>query len=207
MKRTIVVLVTLAVVGMSYATPIVYNASFELPDAEAASPTDEAWFPTIVDQGGAGWEFFGSLVGVLKETGNDSPLSYDILAVDGTQMGMTFNPGDEIAQTIHGFDIGQLYSIEWSERARTGYNTYQWTLMDTDTLVASHEVSDGAWTHQSVEFTATSTSHRLRFYQSAGGDGTCFIDDVSITAIPEPATFGLFGILGGGLLWVRKRMK
>jgi hypothetical protein len=31
------------------------------------------------------------------------------------------------------------------------------------------------------------------------------IDDVSITAIPEPATLGMVAMLGGGILWIRKR--
>ncbi len=30
-------------------------------------------------------------------------------------------------------------------------------------------------------------------------------DDMEIVAIPEPATLGLFALLGGGMLWIRKR--
>ncbi|RKX34512.1 MAG: hypothetical protein DRP64_20010, partial [Verrucomicrobia bacterium] len=29
--------------------------------------------------------------------------------------------------------------------------------------------------------------------------------DVTITPIPEPATLGLFGLIGGSMLWIRKR--
>ncbi len=30
-------------------------------------------------------------------------------------------------------------------------------------------------------------------------------DETVVSAIPEPATLGLFGLLGGGMLWIRKR--
>ena len=37
------------------------------------------------------------------------------------------------------------------------------------------------------------------------GFQTWLIDDLTIDAIPEPATFGLFALMGGGLVWMRKR--
>jgi len=40
------------------------------------------------------------------------------------------------------------------------------------------------------------------FLQGAGGT---YVDNVDLVAVPEPATLGLFGLLGGGMLWIRKR--
>jgi len=31
-------------------------------------------------------------------------------------------------------------------------------------------------------------------------------DDIQIEVVPEPATLGLFALIGGGMLWIRKRM-
>ena len=197
MKRTIAMLITLAVAGMTFASPIVYNASFEVPDTP-----NEWWEPTLADQGGTGWDFFGGAfhAGVAQDN-NAAFAAFD--AVDGTQMGSLWCGGDEIAQTIHGFVIGQTYQIEWSERARQGYTGGLWVLMDGVTVDAAHAVSDASWAPKSVDFTATSTSHRLRFFHSGGWDTMTHVDAVSV--VPEPATMGLFGLLGGGLLWVRKR--
>ena len=38
-----------------------------------------------------------------------------------------------------------------------------------------------------------------------GGEGI-IVDDISVTAIPEPATFGLVFLMGGGMLFARKRL-
>jgi hypothetical protein len=46
-----------------------------------------------------------------------------------------------------------------------------------------------------------SNSH---IFMGAAGNGSYF-DDLTVTVIPEPATLGLVALLGGGMLWIRKR--
>lgn len=46
-----------------------------------------------------------------------------------------------------------------------------------------------------------SNSH---LFMGTAGNGSYF-DDLSVTVVPEPATLGLFGLLGGAMLWIRKR--
>ena len=72
--------------------------------------------------------------------------------------------------------------------------------------MADHAVSiNGAWTEQTVQFTATAASHNLRFYNSGAYDQMEFIDAVSIVeVVPEPMTMILLG-LGGMALIRRKR--
>jgi len=40
---------------------------------------------------------------------------------------------------------------------------------------------------------------------NAAADGAYQLGAVSFEVIPEPATLGLFALLGGGMLWVRNR--
>ena len=60
------------------------------------------------------------------------------------------------------------------------------------------------WTGQTVQtdVTATRAGGVLQVHVQAAG---VWVDDMDLTVIPEPATLGLFGLLGGGLLWTRKR--
>jgi hypothetical protein len=39
------------------------------------------------------------------------------------------------------------------------------------------------------------------------GGGTMRFDNANLTVIPEPATMGLVGLFGGGLLIIRRRLK
>lgn len=170
--------VALVAAAASYATPVVYNASFEAPDT-----SDQTWEPTVGDQGGAGWDFFPGAyhAGVVQE---NNFLFADFAAADGEQMGTVWSGGDEIAQDVANMVVGQTYIIAWSERARQGYTGNLWVLMDDATIDAAHAVSDAAWATRSVEFTATDTSHRLRFFQGGSGDTMTHIDAVSIVEKP-----------------------
>ena len=47
---------------------------------------------------------------------------------------------------------------------------------------------------------ANATYWRFVFEQSATESGAVFLDDVTVTAVPEPATVGLLGIAGGLML-------
>lgn len=51
----------------------------------------------------------------------------------------------------------------------------------------------------------------LKFENTTGGGGspwerTGLVDNVSVTAIPEPATMGLLAAFGGGLLFIRRKL-
>lgn len=51
-------------------------------------------------------------------------------------------------------------------------------------------------------------NHRDALGYDPGPDGTwadMYVDNLQIEVIPEPATLGLFALVGGGLLWFRKR--
>ena len=193
MSKKIITLTVLAGASMAFADPILLNGSFE------ATPTAVR---TIEEGVVDGWDYSPGFEKGLMPA-NEGTFALGVPADDGNQFAYLWVPGNEIAQTISGFVIGQTYQIGWSERARPTYTGNLWVLMDGVTIDASHAVSDASWAPKSVNFTATSTSHRLRFYHNGDWDTMTFVDNVSV--VPEPATLGLFGLLGGGLLWIRKR--
>ena len=193
MKKKVAILVTLATVSASFALPIVNNGSFE--ETQTAVRTIQEG---VVD----GWDYSpGFEKGLMPAY--EATFAFDVPADDGNQFAYLWVPGNEIAQDIGGFVIGETYQIQWSERARPGYTGNLWVLMDGVTIDAAHAVSDGAWVTGSATFTATATSHRLRFYHNGVWDTMTFVDNVSV--VPEPATLGLVGIVGGCMLFIRKR--
>jgi len=73
-------------------------------------------------------------------------------------------------------------------------------------------VSQNGVEFANVSLTLTGASRyvqfRTHFDGSTGGTAQIgvFRDDLLIETIPEPATLGLFALIGGGMLWMRKRM-
>lgn len=192
-------LAALALVGaaVASATPIVYNASFEEPFTP-----DQIWEPDLASQGGAGWDFYPGAfhAGIVRQDHlNFAPGLY---ADDGEQFGSLWCGGDEIAQYISGFTIGETYTVSWAEAGRLNYVGDLWVLMDDVTIMAAHPITNtDTFITQSVEFTATAEVHRLRFFHAGAWDEMIHIDDVQVT--PEPSAMTL--LAAGALLLMRRR--
>ncbi len=93
------------------------------------------------------------------------------------------------------------YSLTWLDSNRKNYgsgNSYQ-VLLD-DVLLNTFSTNTGdAWDSNSLAFNAGSGTHTLRFQGTrTSGDGTSFIDSMSLTSIPsqvpEPASLALLGL-------------
>ncbi len=68
--------------------------------------------------------------------------------------------------------------------------------------VGTYDVVSGT---DSVTFGDGGTFWLRRVNQNGASDGAYQLGAVTFDVVPEPATLGLFGLLGGGMLWIRKR--
>ncbi len=78
-----------------------------------------------------------------------------------------------VSQALSGFDVGNNYEVSWAEARRPWGNSNDIRVFIDSTIVdALHVVSDTSWNVEtSATFTATSTTHTLKFetLNSAGG--------------------------------------
>ena len=121
---------------------------------------------------------------------------------------------------------GQEYTASAEFKAKLNAGEAAWVLIDwfdaADNVVGSFELSDDyavgdgdyadfAWVTRSVTAVApaTTTQIGIRLFTSLDGQGDSGVwaDNADIVAIPEPATMGLFGLMGGAMLWARKRFR
>ncbi len=191
--KFIVVMTAIAMISSQAFAATLLNGGFEAPDAVGA---------TALEGTHDNWDYnVGFQNGVIDQ--NNATFCPSLAAAEGDQFAYLWVPGNEVAQTVSGFIIGNTYPIVWSEAARAITPPGNlWVLMDAETLLASHAVpNDETWRQQSVEFTATATSHRLRFHHAGDWDTMTFVDDVHI--VPEPATLGLLALVG--LAFLRRK--
>jgi hypothetical protein len=101
------------------------------------------------------------------------------------------------------------YTLSWLDSNRVWYagNTYE-VRLDGNLLGSFSTVPGAAWTAQSLQFSVGAGTHALSWTGlRTSGDGTSFIDSVTLAAqpVPEPQTAML---LAGGLavvaLWRRR---
>ena len=196
------IVIMLAMISLQGFAVTINNPSFE----ETSVSNDVAWISPATATTATnlyGWSWMTQANGIQCGTCNENNATWaPFPAVDGEIFGHIWCPGNEIAQTIPGFVISNTYPIVWSAAGRPGFSGgHLWVLMDAVTI-AQYDVnnSDG-FIQTNVSFTATATTHRLRFFHNDPWAISIFIDDVQI--IPEPATIGLLALVG--LAFLRRK--
>jgi hypothetical protein len=121
----------------------------------------------------------------------------------------------QASKLVTGLTAGQTYTLQfnmWGDNIVGGMYGLNVAVGDKqwgyDGVVRSAGYYQGkGGVHQSIEFTAIADSALLRFEQvTFGGEASPIIDDVSISAVPEPETYAM--LLGGlALLGVTARRK
>jgi hypothetical protein len=104
------------------------------------------------------------------------------------------------------------YTLTWLDTNRQGYGDgarYQ-VLFDNTALDTFVTNPGDSWAGNSLSFTATAGNHTLRFQGLRdSGDGTSFIDALSLTAapsaVPEPASIALVALALAGTAASRRR--
>ena len=181
--------------AMTVSAITVLNPSFE----ETSTTNGQAWIsPPIVSTGTNlyGWDWWTQQNGIRTGICNSNNATWcpGLPADDGGHFGQLWVNNCEIAQTMGGFSSGVTYYVEWAAAARGITPGGQlWVLMDALTI-AQYNISNQVFTTTNIQFTATKSNHRLRFFHAGEWDRMLFVDDVKI--IPEPAAFALAALLG-----------
>jgi hypothetical protein len=113
------------------------------------------------------------------------------------------NGTDIVGQSNAGENVWQRFSGGFTlAEGETAKFDFAWTLTDLET---SSVIASGTQLNQG--FFGNPTSAGLAFQVADTVDGTNFqgyLDNVSVTAIPEPASLGFVALAGGAMLWIRR---
>jgi alpha-L-rhamnosidase len=150
------------------------NFSFETPRTGdyAYNPASGSWAFSGASGNGSGILANGS------DFGNPN-------APDGSQAAFIQAYGT-ISQTLYGFVPGAVYSITYATAQRSSYNQpggESWNVLVDNIVIQTNLTGDASYADTTATFTATATTHTLRFVGTdlATGDNTVFIDNVRIS--------------------------
>ena len=223
-QNLIAALAFLAVSGSAMAAPnLVANGSFET----TTLTTKGRFFGNVAGWSGGGsatsLQFLdfpgtadnGSYLSVYGPFPATSPDGGNFVESDG--LATYSNP---IYQTINGLTAGTSYNVSFYQAAGQqagfkGSTTERWQVsLGTSTQLSSlfslPQGGVGPWQQQVLTFTATAASEVLSFLAMGTPTGTppiSFLDGVSLTAVPEPASMALLGagLIGFGVMRQRRR--
>ena len=151
--------------------------------------------------------------------------------MNGASTGLTYREG--FSQSVSGFTIGQTYTLNFSHANGLFYNPgtpgfYEginipggWeVLLNGDSLYLADSVNSNNtifldftmdWFTRNIDFIATAETIEIEFLayknpQVGGQDPTFqFLDNVSITTVPEPQSFVM--IMVAGVILLRRRFR
>ena len=207
MKKSLLAALTVCMLIVSQATAqnLVENPSFEDPTVDSGSAND-VWF-----RFGSGANGTSSESTVMPRTGS----RHIALQLVGPQqfagvfqnLNMTVNPGEIVtftgwAKNASGapFNATQEIKLEWQGSPNPPQNR-----LDDLTLGSDYEM----FTHTGVAPAGTTglvvTYALSSFGAGQTGNSLVFLDDITVTIVPEPAT-GMLG-LGSLLVFARRRRK
>lgn len=220
----IAALAFLAVSGSAMAAPnLVTNGSFET----TTLTTKGRFFGNVNGWSGGGdanaLQFLdfpgtaadGSYLSVYGPFPTTSPDGGNFVESDGAA---TYT--HPIYQTISGLTAGTSYDVSFYQAAGqqttyTGPTTERWQVSlggstQLSSLISLPSGGVGLWQQQVLTFTATAASEVLSFLAMGTPNGAppiSFLDGVSMTAVPEPASMALLsaGLVGFGIARQRRR--
>ncbi len=170
-------------------------------------PTTATTVETVTRFGEAGQKLATSFTGA-------SPLGGKFVVLDGDT---SFNGA--LTQAISGLTAGKSYQVSfyWAGsqlQNRTGDTTerldvsFGGVTQSTDTVFNASQGFTG-WMLQTFRFTATGSDDVLSFLSVGTPNGlppVALLDGVSLTAVPEPATWGLM-LAGFGMIGIAARRR
>ncbi len=188
-KSFLIALIAAPAMSFAAGTELVKNGSFE----DYAGAAFTTGFSNVAAGSSVltGWTVGATSVDIIKG-------QYG--AVSGYSIDMLGTPGPGSVSQLLNTEIGQTYWLQFDLSSnRGGDNNAAGKELTVAGLGGGAAHSFSALTagvsHQSFTFTANSTSTLLKFSSGPSGYSGSVLDNVSVTAVPEPQTYAL--MLGG----------
>ncbi|QNN25418.1 choice-of-anchor C family protein [Planctomycetales bacterium ZRK34] len=199
--------VVVAMISSTSMAAVITNGDFELLDLNGST----SQFSTGNTTGIPGWTVVSGTVDLVGSywPGASGDQSIDL---NGTSPGALSQTFDTVA--------GQAYRVTFAMACNVYsavYGDYSMLVSAagvqenfTFTRTAANTTTNVGWLYKTFDFTAAvgTTQTTLTFASLTSGNAGPAIDDVSIAeinAVPEPATFGVFGLGSMTLLAARRR--
>ena len=197
--RTLCVTAALALTGTVHANPnLLVNPSFETVDA-SASP-----FFIRSNASPPGWDQFGDGVDIIHNNYTQPTLpvlvdaSHGVQFLDMNQAGANGGLSQIVAATMGTVYNLSLDTTAWATNSRGGKLGYALFDPATNTVLASGDYTDnvgGTWITRTLSAAATSNRIGVRIQNLVVNQAAMGLDNVVLTAVPEPGTWAL--MLGG----------
>ena len=194
MFKRIIVAASFALFAVNaHALPFT-NGSFENLGGQSLQHGNWGYFPSM-----PGWTGVDNIEIHLGNGGNTF-----VTPADGKYYAeLNAHPAQSGSFELHQtFDtvIGQTYSLDfYAQKRKHGDGSFSFSVGDIVSTAISDHIK-GQWTKYSFLFTATGATSTLGFLSGQGGNDTVghYLDNISVTAVPEPGVLALFamGILG-----------
>ncbi len=189
--------------GSAASAAIIYSENFNdiafvgsnlgLVGSEA---TSDRWADTsyYTINNANGWTFSGSAYLAKQDSTGDGAL--------------LLNETTGVGTTLYGLTVGKAYTLNLllSGDNRPGQNyVFNVAIAGVNQSVSGTDLAAGTnpGTLLSYNFVATASQQTLTLSQASGSQASPIVDNVSITAVPEPATWALmisgFGLAGAAL--------
>ncbi len=201
-----------AVSAGAHAANLLSNGDFEAAGPNYGAGADGSYcymaYPALACGTVVGWTGSGQMIlsgsnawGTPNQLGGAHPELGDAIA--GLQNASALD------ESLTGF-AGGAYTLTWSDAGRAGYDAHTYEVLVDGNVVGTYSTNPGqAWATHTLSLTGLAAgSFTLEFLGQATRDGTSFIDNVSVSAVPEPA--GALLMLAGVLplvAWRRRASK
>jgi hypothetical protein len=148
----------------------------------------------IYNPSGGGWTFTAQsgASGSGVTANNSGFTANNTNAPEGVQCAFLQGAGPSISQAVSGLIVGAKYNVTFAAALRavsiSGGQTWSVRIDNTVLTNCAPAVNATNYSDYSVNFTATATTHTLKFVGTDlhGGDNTVFLDNVRLTFVSPP---------------------